>query len=163
MRDEEIRQVLFPTQFLQQVHYLSLDRNIQCRNRFIGNDEVRIDCKSTSDADALPLTTGKLVRISFDKAFAQTNCFEQFLHALLRFPSSRQPKRLERFADNLANRHARVERRIRILKDYLEMTALFTQLSLRKAGEILKAIEHLTGSRFSQTQNRASQRRLSTA
>jgi hypothetical protein len=156
--DEKVCEVLFATQLLEQVHDLSLNRNVERRNRLICNNEIRIDCKRAGDADALSLTTGKFVRISFDKSLTKTNCLEQFLHALLCFPSSRQAKRFERLANNLANRHAWIKRCVRILKDYLEMASLFAQLSLRQECEILIAIEHAAVSRFDQTQDRACQR-----
>src|SRR5262249_54054202 len=108
VRDKKIGQVLFAAQSFEQVHDLRLNGNVESRNRFVGNDEIRIDCESACDADALALTAGKLMRVSLDKTFAQTDGFEQFLHALLRFPASRQTKRLERFADDLSDCHARV-------------------------------------------------------
>src|SRR6185503_11731445 len=97
------------------VHDLRLDRNIKRGDRFVGNDEIRIDGERASDADALALTAGELVWISFDETLAETDCLEQFLHALLRGPSARESKRLEWLADDLTDCHARVQRRVRIL------------------------------------------------
>ena len=109
--------------------YLRLNRNIERRDRFVGNDEIGIDRECASDTDALALAAGKLVWISLDETLAETDCLQQFLHALLRFPASRQTKRLEWLADDLADRHAWVQRRVRILKNDLQVTALFAQLS----------------------------------
>src|ERR1051325_8222683 len=108
VRDKKIRQVLFATQSFEQVHDLRLDGNVERRNRFVGNDEIRIDCERACDADALALTAGKLMRVSLDEAFTQPDCFEQLLDALLRFPASREAKCLERFTDDLAHSHARI-------------------------------------------------------
>ena len=58
-----------------QVHDLSLDRDIQCRYRFVGDDEFRIDSESAGDADPLPLAAGKFVRVTLDKSTAQSHSF----------------------------------------------------------------------------------------
>ena len=50
-RDEQVRQVFFTFQLLEEIHDLTLDRNIQRGNRFIGNDEILID----REARAMPI------------------------------------------------------------------------------------------------------------
>src|ERR1043165_455378 len=97
MGDEEIREVLFATQSFEQVHDLRLNGNVEGGYRFVGDDEIRIDCERACDADALPLTAGELMGISLDETFTQTDSFEQFLHTLFSFPAARQTKRLEWF------------------------------------------------------------------
>src|ERR1051325_1975775 len=108
VRDKKIRQVLFATQPFEQVHDLHLNGNVESRNRFVSNDEIRIDCERACDADALALTAGEFMWVSLDETFVQTDGLEQFLHTLLRFPASRQTKRVERFADDLPDCHPRV-------------------------------------------------------
>ena len=89
VRDEQVSQILLALQLLQQIHDLRLDGNIERRDRFISDDEVRIDCQCARDADALALSAGKLVRITLDETFAETDCFQQVLArvGLLPFPS----------------------------------------------------------------------------
>ena len=51
-------------QILKHIDDLRLNRNIECRNRFIAYNEFRIHGKRTGNADTLTLTAGKLVRIA---------------------------------------------------------------------------------------------------
>ena len=89
VRDEQIAEMKLPLQIQQQVEHLALNRNIERRNGFVGDNEIRIDCECACDADALSLTTRKLVRVSFDETLAESDSLEQVLHALLCFSASR--------------------------------------------------------------------------
>lgn len=55
MGDEKIRQAKLVLQFLQQIHDLSLDRNIEGGNRFVTDYQLWIKGQSASDADSLAL------------------------------------------------------------------------------------------------------------
>ncbi len=50
-------------------------------------------------------------------------------------------QRLDAFADDLANRHSRIERGVGVLKDHLHFRAQRTQLPRRQTGQ-LRAVEH---------------------
>src|SRR5688500_19706972 len=143
--------MLFALQFFEQIHDLRLDRNVQRGDRFIGDNEIRIDRQSASYTNTLPLSSGKLMRITLDKALAQSNCLEQLLHALLRFPATRESERFERLADNLTDDHSGIQRCIRIPKDDLQMPSLFTKLAAGQVGQVTLAIKHLPRRRFSQS------------
>ena len=65
MRDKDIREVKVFFEILHQIDYLSLDRNIQSTDRFVGNDQFRPDAQGPGNADPLALTTGELVGIFF--------------------------------------------------------------------------------------------------
>src|SRR6185369_1431239 len=58
--DEDIRQVELALQVFQQVDDLRLDGYVQSRHRLVAHDQLRPKGDSTRDADALPLTAGKL-------------------------------------------------------------------------------------------------------
>src|SRR5207247_2431294 len=62
VRDEEIGKAELSLQIAEQVHYLSLDRNIQRARRLIGNDEVRPHRQGTRDAHATLFATGEFPR-----------------------------------------------------------------------------------------------------
>ena len=64
MGDDHIRQVEFFLQVLQQIEDLRLNRDVQGRDRLVGNDEPGAQRKSSGNADPLPLTPGELVRIA---------------------------------------------------------------------------------------------------
>ena len=62
--DEHVGQVELVLQIAQQVQHLRLNRDIQRRDRLVGDDEPRIERERARDADALALTAAELVRIA---------------------------------------------------------------------------------------------------
>ena len=52
MPDEEIGQTVLLLQVLEQVQHLALHRNIQCGDRFIADDQVRLQRNGAGNADA---------------------------------------------------------------------------------------------------------------
>ncbi len=62
VRDQDIRQIVLLLQFHQQVQNLRLDRNIQCRGRFIQHNDVGLGGQCPGDGNALTLTAGKRMR-----------------------------------------------------------------------------------------------------
>jgi len=62
---------------------------------------------------------------------------QQLLDAQLPLPAARQPVVVERFGDDLADRHARVERGEGVLEDDLELPADLSQLPAAELGHIL--------------------------
>ena len=62
MRDEEVREAELFLQARKQVDDLRLDRDIECRNRLVADDDLRIDGEGARDADALALSARELVR-----------------------------------------------------------------------------------------------------
>jgi tryptophanyl-tRNA synthetase len=72
-----------PLQADDQVQHLRLHRDIQRRNRFVRDQELRVQRQSPGDADALTLATGKLVRIAMRGLCTEAHDIEQFIHALL--------------------------------------------------------------------------------
>src|ERR1700730_1701697 len=55
--DEDIREPEFALQVLEQVDDLRLDGDVERRHRLITDDELRVQRKRSSDADALPLAS----------------------------------------------------------------------------------------------------------
>ena len=51
-------------QLQQQLHDLRLNRDVQRRHGFVGDDERRVERQRARDADALPLAAAELVRIA---------------------------------------------------------------------------------------------------
>ena len=64
VRNKDIRDPHFFLQFLQQVYNLRLDGNVERRNRLVADDHFRPKNDGARDADALPLSAGKFVRIA---------------------------------------------------------------------------------------------------
>ena len=61
MPDEEIGQAVLLLQVLEQVQHLALHRNIQCGDRFIADDQVRLQRNGAGNADALALAAAELL------------------------------------------------------------------------------------------------------
>ena len=55
--DEEIGEMKFFLKLLENVDDLCLNRDIECRNRLIADDEFRLGCERAGNADSLSLTT----------------------------------------------------------------------------------------------------------
>ena len=64
MRDEEIRDAQLILQILKHVQNLRLNRYVQSRYRLIADDEGRIHCQRTGNADSLSLSAGKLMCVA---------------------------------------------------------------------------------------------------
>src|SRR5947207_1143406 len=62
--DEQVRDFPLRLQILKEVEDLRLDRDVQCTNGLVADDEVRLQCKRTSDANALALPSGEFVRVA---------------------------------------------------------------------------------------------------
>ena len=64
VRDEEVGEVELVLQVLQQVERLRLHRDVERRDRLVGDDEARVERERAGDADALALAAGEGVRIA---------------------------------------------------------------------------------------------------
>jgi hypothetical protein len=53
--DEDERQPELPLQAAQQVEHLSLDRDVERRDRLVGDQQLRLERDRAGDADALSL------------------------------------------------------------------------------------------------------------
>jgi hypothetical protein len=76
------------------------------------------------------------VRIALDVPRAEPDRPHQLTHALLLLGAAMQPEGLHRLGDDLTDRHARIERRVRILKDHLQMAPLFPELPRRQVRQV---------------------------
>ena len=64
VRDEQVGQPELLAQLDQEVEDLGLDRDVERADRLVADDELRLDGEGASDADALPLPAGELVRVA---------------------------------------------------------------------------------------------------
>lgn len=104
----------------QQVDDLGLHRNVECGNRFVANDKIGLKRQSARDAHALALAAGEFVRMPPGIVGAQTDLFEKFADPLCPL-AARQGVEMDSpsFGDGLADREARIEGKVRILKHHL--------------------------------------------
>ena len=64
MGDEQVGQAELLLQVFEQVDDLGLDRDVERRDRLVGDDEIGVGRERAGDADALPLAAGELVRVA---------------------------------------------------------------------------------------------------
>src|SRR3954453_23824128 len=121
--DEQVRKPELLLQVLEQVEDLRLDRDVERRDGLVTHDQLRVQGECARDADALALPAGELVRVAIDEVGAEPDRVEQPLRGLApRFPC---PELVddERLGNDVADRHPRIERRVGILEDDLELPA----------------------------------------
>ena len=82
--DEQVAETEPFLQHLEQVDDLRLDRNVECRDRFVGDDQFGPDGQGPGDADALPLAAAELVGIPAGVRGVKAHRFEQVGHAVAR-------------------------------------------------------------------------------
>ena len=78
--------------------------------------------------DALPLAAGQLMGIAVEMIGAQTDLFEDLEYHTHPLTLASNLLDGERFHENIADMHAAVQRRIRVLKDHLHPAAHGAQL-----------------------------------
>ena len=110
MRNEQVCQAQFLLQLVKHIDDLRLNGNIQCRDRFVTDDEIRIDGQRTGDTDTLSLSAGKLMRIAGSVLGIQSDVIHQLQDAfsplffcLIQFPD------IQRLADDIRYRHTRIQ------------------------------------------------------
>ena len=162
MRDEQIGQAHFILQFIKHVDHLRLNGNVQGRDRLVADDELRVQGEGTGDADALALAAGELVGIAGGMLAVEAHAVHQLQDPLLAL--GLVPVHLmdvQRFADDIGDGHAGVQRGIGILEDHGGLPAEFTDIRFRADRLSLKA--DFAAGRFIQVQERAADRGLAAA
>ena len=76
VRNEDVGEPAFLLQFVQKIEDLRLHRYIQSRHRLVADDQPRVDRQGTGDADALPLSARKLVRVTVVMLGFQPHLFQ---------------------------------------------------------------------------------------
>ena len=119
----QVLNLLRALQLAQQVQHLRLDRHVQRGHGLVGDQQLRAERQGAGDADPLALAAGELVRVAVVVLGVQPDRVHQPLHLLpaLR-PVLVQAVNRKRLGDDRADRLARVQRRIRVLKDHLQLT-----------------------------------------
>ena len=75
--DENQRQVESVDQIGEQIEDLRLNGYIEGRDRFVGDDDARVQGEGAGDGDALALAAGELVRVARGHLGGQPDTFEQ--------------------------------------------------------------------------------------
>src|SRR5215469_5601884 len=106
--DEQHRQVQPLPDFVEELQHLRLHRNIERGNRFVSDEQVGFDSQRASDADALALAAGELMRVAIDGTGIEAYQLEQSAGGVERCVSARAIVH-RTFDDRIADRATRVE------------------------------------------------------
>src|SRR5258707_12770557 len=147
----------------QQIDHLGLDRYVERRYRLVADDQARPERQRARDADALALAAGELVRVILHLIRPEADLVEQLGNPLALFASGRQTVNAERLADDIAGRHARVQRSERVLEDDLHRTSMWTQVRLAEMGDIQAIEPDAATGRLDKAQDGARHRRFAAA
>ena len=142
MRDEHISQVVFLLELVHQIQNLCTNRDIKCRNRFIGNDEFRIHDHGSGNADTLTLAAGEFMRIAGLVLRQKSDRTESFIH--LAFPVFFilvQMEVIETFGNAVVDGCTLIQRSSRVLEDHLNIADHPLAVFLGQTGIDLLALE----------------------
>ena len=114
--DEEVRKVVLALELAEEIQHLSLDRDVEGRDRLVEHDEARRGRERARHRDALTLPAGHLRWTATKELGAEPDELEQLDHA--RPPGFRSPDPVhdERGGDDRGDGAPAVERARRILE-----------------------------------------------
>ena len=145
MGNEKVGHAQTLLQVLKQIDDLGLDGHIQRRHRLVADDERWLDGERARRGYSLALPARKLVRIPRSLRTAKSDELQDFLNAIA--PVLTALVELvdhHRLFDDLAYRHPRIQRAIRILEDHLHPPSRAPLLVSFEAGDRLAFKYHLT-------------------
>src|SRR5712692_9216544 len=121
--DKYVSQVEIALELDEEVQYLRLNRHIQSRDRLVGNHQLGLDDQCARDADPLALAAGELMRIAADRFRRQSDQVQHLPDPTVAIPSRGKSVSAESFGDDVVDRHPRIERTHRVLKNDLHVSA----------------------------------------
>ena len=110
VRDEDVREAEVPLQVVEQVDDLRLNRDVERRDRLVGDDQLRVQRERAGDADPLALSAGELVRVPVQVGRGEPDDLEQLLHLLPHLRPRADPVDPEWIADDLHDTLAGIQR-----------------------------------------------------
>ena len=146
MGDEHYRHVSAYLQIPDQLENLGLGRDVERGRWLVGDQDLWFKRKRHGDDDPLPLTAGQLKRIGERRAgrIGKADLCEKFSRPHFSFRPSKGSVGLEDFRNLVPDRHQRIERRHRFLKDHGDpASAQRSQFVFRQLQEILVFEENL--------------------
>ena len=155
-----------PELALQDSKRLTTCARIETSSAETGSSRIRsswVQRQGARDADSLPLTAGELVREAVRVLRAQPNRPQQLGDATVSLvPTAGDAVDLEWLADDVANGHAWIQRRVRILEDDLQLTADRAHLLPLEARDVATVDDDRARGRLDQLENGARERGLTT-
>eukprot|EP00873_Tetraselmis_striata_P030048 jgi/Tetstr1/450312/TSEL_037348.t1 len=130
------------TQIHEQIDDLRLDRDIERGDSFITHHELGIDCQSASNANALALSAGKLMRETGLGARVQSRLSKNIVDMGIELGIWHHLMKVGGFAHGLAHPEARIQRIQRVLEDHLHLERYMPRPLATGFGDIFAAVEN---------------------
>ena len=144
MGDEEKRDAEVALQVLEQVDHLRPDRDVERRDRLVGDDEVGLQRERAGDADALALAAGEGVRVAVLGVARQADDAEELADLVARLVGlPDQAVDDQRLGDDVEDLHPRIEAGVGVLEDDLHVAAELSELLAADRGDVLALEEDL--------------------
>src|SRR5205823_2341957 len=122
--DEEVGEAELVLQVAHQIENLRLHRDVERRGRLVADDEFGFRGKGARNRDPLPLTAGEFVRILDAVIGVQADQAQQLADPVLDVAFALyEVERADRLGHDGIDPEARIEARIRVLKDHLDAAA----------------------------------------
>src|SRR5580700_4753674 len=116
MGDEEVGEAKLFLQAQHEVEDLRLDVDVERRDRLVRDDEARLHRERTRDGNALTLAAREFMRVADARLRIEPYDREQLGDTIADLGARRRkPVKAKRLLEDLRDRHARVERGVRIL------------------------------------------------
>ena len=110
MRDKNVSEGKLALQFSQEKKNLCTDGDIQSRDRFVGNNKLRLEDQGARDANPLPLPTGKFMGVTIEGVGAESDPRQHQDGAISAFPGGEaRLMNREGLGDDFANTHPRIQ------------------------------------------------------
>ena len=119
--DEQIGELEFLLQRLEQRDDLRLGAHVEGRDRLVADDEIRIDRQRPGNDHALALPAREFVRVAAHHRRVEMDELEQFGHPLAPLARRHGAVDGERLGEDRLDRHARMQARIGVLQHELHM------------------------------------------
>jgi hypothetical protein len=159
--DEDVGQPELVLQLLHEVDDLRLHRHVQRGHRLVADQHLGVERDAAGDADALALAARELVRVPVDVLGVEPHEVEELLDARAAPALGHDVLvDLERLADDVTDRHPRVERGVRVLEDDLDVATHPAHLLARRPAPVGTLEDHLAGRRLLEPHEQPAERGL---
>ena len=98
---------------------MRLHRHVERRSRLIADDQLRLHGQRPGNGNTLALAAGEFVRVTLRGSGIEADLLQQGGNRCRLFVSAGDVERAHAFGDDFTDRHARVERGKRVLKNHL--------------------------------------------
>ena len=132
VRDEQVGEPHLALQVGEEVEHLRLDRDVEGRDRLVGDDQLRLEHQRAGDGDALALAAGEHVRVAAVVLRPQADLRHHVARPRGALGTAELGVDGERLFQDRADLLARIEGAVGVLEDELHRAAQPRRLARRR-------------------------------